>query len=105
EYEGAMWGGRRASNEFGVSPLERIILLLGNPGGFNEEEIERLLRQNRIHVSRQQIYNALDLLTGFDLLNKEDTRYSCNVKHFRRFVLEHYDKKYLLDIYKEAMAE
>ncbi len=105
EYEGAMWGGQRASNDFGVSPLERIILLLGNPGGFNEEEIERLLRQNRIQAPRQQIYNALDLLTDFDLLNKEGNRYTCNVKYFRRFVLERYDKKYLLDIYKEAMAE
>lgn len=105
--EKAIWGGERVAKDYGVSPLERLIVLLGNPGGFTRDAIERILRQNKIAVKPGELDNALNALIDFDLLDQHmkqnGTEYICNVRDFRRMVLNHYHREYLLDMYREAL--
>jgi AAA-like domain len=105
EYEAAMWGGESASEDYGVSPLERLILLLGDPSGFTREQIERMLHQYRVYVEPKQVHDALEVLTDFNLLNLENNRYSSNVRQFRDKLFKHYGREYLLKFYKEAIKE
>lgn len=103
EYEAAMWGGESASEDYGVAPLERLILLLGDPNGFTREQIERMLRQNRVQVESKPVRDALELLTDFNLLRLENNRYSSNVRYFRQTLFEHHGREYLINFYKAAI--
>jgi hypothetical protein len=98
-----MWGGQNPSENYGVSPLERLILLLGDPNGFTTEQIERMLRQHGVRVEQKPVRDALELLTNFNLLKLENKRYISNVKYFRQTLFEHHGRDYLINLYKEPI--
>lgn len=85
-YKVIMWGGEIASYDYGVSPLERIILLLGNPDGFTREEIESTLSKHEIHANTRQIREAIEFLVDFNLLEQHQRTYTCKVKYFRSMI-------------------
>lgn len=103
-YEDIMWGGAIASYEYGVSPLERIIVLLGDPDGFTREKIEQSLSLHNIHVNTRDVRYALDFLIDFDLLEQHERTYICKVKYFRSMMCEYEGMDYLLDLYRKEVV-
>lgn len=103
-YKVIMWGGEIASYDYGVSPLERIILLLGDPDGFTREEIESTLSKHDIHANARQIREAIEFLIDFNLLEQQMRTYVCKVKYFRSMIGETEDLDYLLGLYREEIV-
>ena len=103
-YEDIMWGGEIVSYEYGVSPLERIILLLGDPDGFTREKIEQSLSLHNIHVNTRDVRDALDFLIDFDLLEQHQRTYTCKVKYFRSMMCENEGIDYLLSLYRKEVV-
>jgi hypothetical protein len=76
-YLDTVWGGSVPSEEQGVSPLERAILLSTDyAGGFTARDVARALAQHGYRVDALAIHDALNMLTAFKLLTRDGQVYT-----------------------------
>lgn len=86
------------------TPLEKAITALGSPDGFTLDDIEAALETHGFAVEMEAVREALNMLTIYSVLDREDLRYSFAIRHFPDLLHRSQPIAHLLQSWRRSMA-